>query len=144
MYLVCKAIRLDKRVCTLEKETKEILSLKEKLIAEVVLNETIEIIVPLAYIGSFLMAYYGPNSEILGDIGCTIWKYEKVDGLHSLIGVMSMAAVDFGSVILAGGLFWICCRINIFEEYCKTIRKYWMHVAFHGGSVLSSVSIWKY
>ena len=144
MYLVCKAIRLDKRVCTLEKETKEILSLKEKLIAELVLNETIEMIVPLAYIGSFLMAYYGPNSEILGDIGCTIWQYEKVDGLHSLIGVMGMAAVDFGSVILAGGLFWICCRINIFEEYCKTIRKYWMHVAFHGGSVLSTVSIWKY
>ena len=131
------------KLSPLEKETKTFLSTKEKLIAELVLNETIETIVPLAYIGSFLMAYFGPNAKILGNIGCTIWKFEKVEGLHSLLGVIEMAAFDFGSVILAGGLFWICCRINIFEEYCKTIKKYWIHVAFHGGSLLSSVSIWK-
>ena len=86
------------------------------------------------------MAYYGPNANILGNIGCTIWKFEKVGELNSLIGVVIMAAFDSVSAIFAGGLLWMCCRINIFDEYCKTIKKYWIHVAFHGGAALSAVS----
>ena len=138
--LCYRAIRLDRKVSTIDEETKKRQLLKEKIIAELILNETIEIIVPMAFIGSFLMAYYGPNKNILGNVGCTVWKFEKVAGLHSLIGVVEMALFDSGSVILVGGLLWMYCRINIFEEYCKTIKKYWIHVAFHGGSVLSAVS----
>ena len=140
MSLVYKAIRLTKRVSGIDAETTEYRSQKEKVVAELVLNETIEMIVPFAYIGSFLMAYYGPNNDIMGGVGCTIWKFEKADGLYSLIGVVEMAFFDSVSLILAGGLLWKYSRINIFQEYCKTIKKYWIHVASHGGSFLSAVS----
>ena len=140
MSLVFKTISLAKRVSTIAAETNDYRLQKQKVVAELVLNETIEIIVPVAYIGSFLMAYYGPNDDVMGDVGCTIWKFEKADGLYSLIGVLKMALFDSISVVLAGVLLWKFSRINIFQEYCKTIKKYWIHVAFHGGSFLSSVS----
>ena len=140
VFLCCKAIRLDKKVSTLHTEEVQRKSLKEHLLTELILNETIEMTVPLAFIGSFLMGYFGPNMEMLGNVGCAIWKFEKTDGLYSLIGVIEMAFFDFGSVILTGGLLWTFCRINIAKEYLKTIKKYWIHVASHGGTILSAVS----
>ena len=140
MSLVYKAIRLAKRVSAIDGETNDNRSYKEKVVAELVLKETIEMIVPFAYIGSFLMAYYGPNYDIMGDVGCTIWKFEKAEGLYSLISVLEMALFDSVSFVLAGVLLWKYSRINIIQKYCKTIKKYWIHVASHGGSFLAAVS----
>ena len=140
MLSCVKAIKFDRKVSPSELETKERNCMTEQVIEELILNETIEMIVPLAFIGSFVIAYYGPNKNILGNIGCAIWKFKKVEDLTPLIAVAEMALLDTGSAILAGGLLWMFCRINIFHEYCKTIKKYWVHVAFHGGSFLSMVS----
>ena len=142
MALCFKIIRFDKKVFPFDRKEESIQASKKLAITELILNEIIEVMVPLALIGSFLAAYFGPNKEIIGLVGCTVWNFEKIEDLYSFImPVIEMALLDSGSVILAGCLLRKFCGINIFQEYCKAIKKYWMHLAFHGGSLLSTVSL---
>ena len=41
-----------------------------------VLSECLEIVIPLAYLLCFVIAYYGPNADILGNIKNDYWQYQ--------------------------------------------------------------------
>ena len=92
--------------------------------------------------GAFCIAYYGPNANILGNVGCAIWQYKKIEDFRAFImPVAEMALIDTGSVIFAGITFWWFCRINLWTEYRKTIKKYWVNLAFRGATYISLVNI---
>ena len=98
--------------------------------------------IPIAFIGSFATAYYGPNKYNLGMAGCSIWTFQKVEDFFIyIIPVVEMSLIDSTSLFVAGVSLWWFCKINIFKEYCNTIKKYWIHVAFWGGIYMSGVSI---
>ena len=142
LVLCHKAIRQKTKILTFDSNAKIRKSLMEKAVTELILNEVTEIIVPVAFILSFVAAFYGPNKDILAGVGCTIWQFQEIEDLSTfLIPVAKMAVLDSGSFLLAGGLLWECASINIFQEYCKTIKKYWIHLAFHGASYWSAVSM---
>ena len=85
---------------------------------DLILNEFVDVLVPLAFISSFSIAHYGPKRE-------TSWNVREVtDMLIFLIPVAEMALIDAGSVVLAGILLWKFCCINILGEYCMTIKFY--------------------
>ena len=42
-----------------------------------VLSECLEIVIPLAYLLCFVIAYYGPNADILGNIKNGYWQYQE-------------------------------------------------------------------
>ena len=42
-----------------------------------VLSESLEIVIPLAYLLCFVIAYYGPNADILGNIKNGYWQYQE-------------------------------------------------------------------
>lgn len=112
------------------------------MVTELVLNETVEMMVPIAFLVSYSTAYYGPNKDILGDVGCDVWQFEKIEELNSFfMTVAKMAIFDSGSVILGGGLLWWFCRINIFRQYCRVMKKYWIHLAAAAGCFVCGVSI---
>lgn len=59
----------------------------EKLMKSVqilVLAESLEIIIPLAYLLCFIIAYHGPNAEILGNIKNSYWQYQVYSTYFSL------------------------------------------------------------
>ena len=116
--------------------TNTIQQLKEEVLTELIFNEFVEVVVPIGFIGSFAMAYYGPNKiKYYG-------RYKKVEDLSVfLIPVAEMALIDSGSVILAGILLWPFCCINLWKEYCKTMKNYWITFALRGAFVISFVSI---
>ena len=141
ILLCCNAIRLHKHVGSSELETGIRQSLKEQAITELILNEVMEFIVPIAFIGSLSFAYFGPNKNILGNIGCSIWKYRKVEDFwSSIIPVGEMALIDCVSLIVSGILLWRFCNIQLANEYCRTMKKYWVHMVFTGGIYVSGVS----
>ena len=142
LVLCFKALKLDREVFPLhlDKMTKQ--NLREQALTELILNESVEIIVPIAFIGSFASAYFGPNNDILGGVGCSIWTYQKVQYLRDLfLPVLEMAIFDSGSLIITGCLLWNFCRINIVSKYCETIKNYWMYLAIGGGFYTNAVSI---
>ena len=109
-------------------------------IIELVSNETIELMVPISFIGSYIIAYYGPNYDIIGSVGCSYWTFDKVeDILAFLMPVLTMAILDCGSALIAGVLLLKFCQVNIIEEYNCMIKKYWMLLAFFGANNVNTV-----
>ena len=91
-----------------------------------VLNETIEVLVPLTYFATFLVAYYGPNSTILGGIRNEYWNYKKVEDIDNIMTVgVEMFILDSTSCLICGLVLYMFCRINLFQEYCKVIMQCW-------------------
>ena len=95
-------------------------------IRDLVMSELIEVLVPLAYFSTFVMAYFGPNATILGGIQNDYWDYEKVENLGRIIKVgMEMFLMDFSSSLICGGILYKFCKINVLQEYCKIIKQCW-------------------
>ena len=46
-----------------------------------ILSETVEMLVPLAYCSSPLTAYYGTNADIIGNVGNEYWHDKKIANL---------------------------------------------------------------
>ena len=49
---------------------------KEETHKALVLAETVELLFPLAYCSSLLIAFYGPNAKIIGNVGNIYWQYK--------------------------------------------------------------------
>ena len=142
LVLCFQALQFDRKVSALHLDTAAKQKLREQAITELVLNESVEIMVPIAFIGSFATAYFGPNNDIIGGVGCSIWTYHKLEELLDVfLPVLEMALFDSGSLIITGCLLWNFRRINIVLQYCKTIKKYWMYLAIGSAVYLNMVSI---
>lgn len=95
-------------------------------IRDLVMSELIEVLVPLAYFSTFVMAYFGPNAAILGGIQNDYWDYEKVENLGRIIKVgMEMFLMDLSSSLICGGILYKFCKINVLQEFCKIIKQCW-------------------
>ena len=81
-----------------------------------VLCEILEILVPLVYLSTFLIAYYGPNANILGNIRNEYWHYHAVDDVGRLMAtVLQMFFIDFSSIIIGGFFLWKLGAILFFS-----------------------------
>ena len=49
----------------------------KKSVQILVLSECLEIVIPLAYLLCFVIAYHGPNADILGNIKNGYWQYQE-------------------------------------------------------------------
>ena len=57
--------------------TEESLQKLMKSVQILVLAESLEIVIPLAYLLCFIIAYHGPNADILGNIKNSYWQYQE-------------------------------------------------------------------
>ena len=85
-------------------------------ITELVMTERNEALAPLIYMIALLMAYHGPNAEILGGIGLKLWHYqtiiEDIEASIFNIGLLWMA--DLLSLFVTAILMWkyLCHQLN--------------------------------
>ena len=77
MSLSYQIIKLHKKVTTVKNDQAKIDKLKADL--KLLLTESTEGLVPLAYAIGFSMAYYGPNGQLIGNVRNDYWGYRKVD-----------------------------------------------------------------
>ena len=139
IYLCFKIIRLNNRTSL---HSQRQLRLDEnEVLTELVLNEVIEIIIPFAFICSFAIAYYGPNSGILGNIGNDYWTFRKVNDITPLVkSALTMSLIDFLSAIITMIVLWKCCRINAIQQCCKVLKKYWQILSIQSAMNVNKVN----
>ena len=112
-----------------------------KNIQELVLNERIEFATPLSYVVCFLMAYYGPNAEIMGNIKFSSWHYGDVASVGKFLSVLSLLfAVDFASGFVSAILLWIFCNINLIKILLELQRDLWIMMAVQESFAMVSVT----
>ena len=121
-----KILRLHRKIRTNYLEKGALIDEIQNNIRDLVLNETIEVLVPLAYFSTFVIAYIGPNSTIFSGIQNDYWDYKKVKDLDRIIRAgMEMFFIDFSSSIICGVILYKFCKINLLKELCKTIKQCW-------------------
>ena len=88
------------------------------LVQELVVTETVELMVPVAYILCFIMAYFGPNGELIGNVRNGYWQYSAVDDVgNSMMSISVFFGLGLCGIVFCNYLLWIFCRINAYEVY---------------------------
>ena len=95
----------------------------------------------LTYLILIIMAYFGPNAKLLGNIQLKIWQYQRpiVDIEAYIIKVSLLMAVDLGSLVINGIVIWKFCGINVMEMLKKHQKSYWIFFALAEAYVLMEV-----
>ena len=114
----------------------------QEYLEDLVLSERVEIVTPLNYILVFLMAYYGPNAEILGNVKLSLWHFRAVTDLEQYLGnIILLFVVDFSSAIICGIILWTMCKINMFKTLQSIQKDLWHYMAISDAKSITDVNI---
>ena len=92
---------------------------------QVVLCETIEVIVPLAYLFTFLCLHYGPNAHALGNVGSSQFLFNANRGVgESTRFLLYFVAADTGSLIIVALVLYVKCRVNVWRVFLFLQEQY--------------------
>ena len=96
------------------------------------LKEFLELSIPAVYCASFVIAYYGPNADILGNVQNDYWQYERVENVFEKL---TFNAIFFIIDSLRASLFlivlWRYCNLNMFKTHCDNISQYGMLILLY-------------
>ena len=113
---------------------------KRKALKCLALKEFLEIFVPSIYCISFVIAYYGPNADIIGNVKNDYWQFEKVENLvKKFENVLILLIIEACRGLLFGIILRCSCRLNMFTAYCYVIRHYGVFILFFGSAVINGV-----
>ena len=115
------------------------------LFMELVINETVEIVVPFTYFICFSIAYYGPNAEIIGTVKSEYWHHVPVNNVQLFcqnLGIFLLA--ETFTFLFSFILLKFTCGINIIKAFIVTQREYWLLMAVNTGYTIQMVSITMY
>ena len=127
------------------KHKNETLESKEKiveLIQELVINEWIEVTVPIGYLLCLLLGYYGPNKDLIGDIGNSFWQFKALDDIEvSITRLLIFCGIDLICLILTGYILWRFARISLYKSYVTLSREFGLSFATCFSMHLTGVSM---
>ena len=112
-----------------------------ELLQELAITESVECSVPLTYIGVFLMAFYGPNGDVIGAIRNSYWHFSAVDDIaHTIKFVCMFFLIDFSSLVICAILLWFCSKINFYYAYAAIQKEFGVPFAATLALVMNGVS----
>ena len=112
------------------------------LLQELVINEIVEFMVPLAYLFVFIFAYYGPNAELIGTIKNGYWQYSPVEDIgYTIKCVMAFFLADLCSIFVSSLLLWNYCRINLYSAFVAIQKEFGIAFTVQLATIVNFVSI---
>lgn len=94
-----------------------------RLLQNLAINEMIEVVTPIAYLICLLIAFYGPNSELIGGVRNNHWHHSSIEDIsHTITYISIFFMVDLTSVLLSGYLLWKYCKISLWRA-CLALQK---------------------
>ena len=118
---------------TLQKE-------KEQKLQDLTLDEFVEIIMPITYVAMVLVAFYGPNHAILGNVGCNKWKWKAIPDLTKfLIALFRMFIIDLLALPVTCFILWKTVSVNFIKQLCRDVTIYWPYITVVAGGAVTKV-----
>ena len=119
-------IRLDARVEG-DDEFRTVIAERKKRVQSLAMVEFTEAMLPLVFVIAFTMAYYGPNSSLMIDIGSDYIGGKAIDNVKPVyIDMFLMLGFDVFSMIISWLSLKYFCQINLFQEFCNMMKKHWL------------------
>ena len=137
LYLELKIVWTKYRKGFNEENTPEMVD----LFTELVINQSVEIAVPLTYFVCFMTAYFGPNAEMLGTVRSTYWHHVPVSDLYlfcenlGLFLIADVVSLSFSYVLFRG-----VCGISILRAFANMQREFWFLMAVNTAYTVNMVS----
>ena len=114
---------------------------KADIVLSLIINEAAEFLMPIAYLICLLMAYYGPNAEMLGNIKFSGWNFSAITNIDTnLYFLFILFFADFGSTIISAVLLKVFGKMNIFKMYIQMQRELGFLFAIEQGYIVCEVS----
>ena len=97
----------------------------------------------LSYLLLIIMAFFGPNAELLGNIKLQIWQFQRpIQEINAYVMRVSLLMlVDLFSLFVNGILIWRICQVNAFRVFQKLQKSFWYLFAVAEAYVILEVSI---
>ena len=112
-----------------------------QLLQELVISEMVEVMIPITYLLTFIVAYHGPNAELIGNVRNGYWQYTKTEDVkHTIEYVFMFFLVDVCSLLVSAALLWCFCRINLYRAYSEIMKEFGTAITIQMGSALNGVS----
>ena len=141
MYTVSKIIKINKKINANDSDTDKLKPIKEEMAQDMVVVGIVMIVMTIAYVLCLLMAYYGPNGSILGNIRNEYWSFKGIHNLEKLLaGIFKMFAIDVISLATGAILLWKFSSIDFVEETCKAMKKYFPFISLTVAGAVTRVS----
>ena len=113
-----------------------------ELLQSLVINEMIEVVVPLAYLLCLVAAYYGPNSELIGNVGNSYWQYSAIEDIERTIKyILAFFVIDLGSLVVTSITLWSSYQINLYKAYVVLQKEFGFLFWFSMAAQMYAVSI---
>ena len=102
------------------------------MIQKLALAELTEAFTPIVFAIGFSMAYYGPNSTILGNVKNDYWDYQKVENVGHLFRMMLLLfGMDTFCLTINALILWRWTNVSLNQELGKTVKKFWLFMAIN-------------
>jgi len=111
------------------------------LFLTLIINQTVEIVVPFTYVICFIISYYGPNAEMIGTVKSEYGHHipvKEIEHFCQNLGFFLLA--DCLSVTTTCVLFWIFCRVNIIRAFAYMQKEFWLIMAVNTAYTVNVVS----
>ena len=96
---------------------------------------------PIAYVITFTIAFYGSNAELIGGVKFGGWQHKKVEDLISFSSdLMMMFGIDLLALIISGVLLWRFACINILSEGFDVMKMYCPFISVRIGGTIFLVT----
>ena len=81
-------------------------------------TEMIEVLASLTFMLSLIVAYFGPNASLIGNVGSSIFHYRKIFDIgHTVANMFTLFLTEFSSIILTGATMKVFCNINLLSAF---------------------------
>ena len=105
------------------------------------LNEKVVYIVPLTFIICAVVAYYGPNAWILGNVYNESWHFGRLEDFAQPVKIMAILfCIDIISIILWQIFLKIFSKISYYNGFMYIQRRFWFFMAIHEAFSLNEVN----
>ena len=136
-YLCVKIIHLRQKDQTIERRESQILLMQELVMAGI-----IEFIVPLSYLLCFLMAYFGPNATLIGNVKNSYWQFRATQDInHTIVYLCIFFLIDLLSLLLCAQILWKLCNISLYKVFAALQKEFGYALAYCLVNYLNGVSI---
>ena len=141
LYACCKITKITHKIEALSSENFDTLQSIKSETMNLFAIEAIEVFIPFILVLTFLLAYYGPNGEILGGIRNSYWHFKEIYDIGFIISELAlMFSIDLLGLLLISLILYKCCKTDFFYEGYKIMKIYWPIMAIKIGGKISQVS----
>ena len=104
---------------------------KQRMVTKLVLSELTEGMTPVVYGIGIAMAYYGYNSNIIGNVKNGYWGFKPIDDIGYIFQMMLLLlGVDVFSTLINSFTLASLTNVTLFQEFYRIFKKYWHFIAF--------------